>query len=176
MYGRNAYQAAAKSDQAPATQSIAPTIPKAICRPTDGISGKSTPNALRPPPTTAVSIAATPTPRSKSRSPLNLFMLIPRPAGRYSGKCCRPRPAPTCRSRAGDSAIMGAVKDPFSASLEYRRRYVRDLTWFGVGLIAIGFGVLAQTHGWARLWSLLPLLVGMTMVRPAASKWLRRRG
>ena len=71
---------------------------------------------------------------------------------------------------------MGAVKDPFSASLEYRRRYVRDLTWFGVGLIAIGFGVLAQTHGWARLWSLLPLLVGMTMVRPAASKWLRRRG
>ena len=66
------------------------------------------------------------------------------------------------------------MKDPFSASLEYRRRYVRDLTWFGLGLIAIGFGVLAQTHGWARLWSLLFLVVGLTMVAPALRKWLRQ--
>jgi hypothetical protein len=45
------------------------------------------------------------------------------------------------------SAIVSSMKDPCSASLEYHRRYVRDVPWFGLGLIAIGFGVLAQTHG-----------------------------
>ena len=67
------------------------------------------------------------------------------------------------------------MKDPFTASLEWRRRYIRDLTWFGVGLIAIGFGVLAQTHGWARLWSLLFWIVGFSMVASAARKWLRKK-
>ena len=79
-----------------------------------------------------------------------------------------------CRSRASDSAIIGGVKDPFSASVVFRRRYVRDVTWLGLGLIAIAFGVLAQAQGWARLWSLLLLVVGLTMVAPAVRKRLRR--
>lgn len=66
------------------------------------------------------------------------------------------------------------MKDPFTASLEFRRRYIRDLTWLGLALIAMGFGILTQMHGWARLWSALFWIVGCSMVAPAVGKWLRK--
>ena len=66
------------------------------------------------------------------------------------------------------------MRDPFTASLEYRRQHIRDLTWFGLALIAMGFGILTQMDGWARLWCVLLWLAGLVMVAPSVRMWIRR--
>jgi hypothetical protein len=66
------------------------------------------------------------------------------------------------------------VRDPFSASLDYRRRYISDLTWLGMGVVAIGFGVLAEAHGWPRLLSVPLILIGLVMTIAAVLRRVRR--
>ncbi len=66
------------------------------------------------------------------------------------------------------------MKDPFSASLGYRRRFVSDLTWLGLGVVAVGFGILAQLRGWPRLLSLPVILIGLAMTIPAVRRGIRR--
>jgi hypothetical protein len=74
------------------------------------------------------------------------------------------------------SGLSGSltVRDPFSASLDYRRRFISDLTWLGLGVVAGGFGILAQVRGWPRLLSIPLILIGLAMIVPAALRRIRR--
>jgi hypothetical protein len=55
----------------------------------------------------------------------------------------------------------------------HRRRYVSDLTWFGLAAAIIGITVVTQSPGWTRLLGLLPVGVGVGMLGGALLRRIR---
>lgn len=51
-------------------------------------------------------------------------------------------------------------QDPFTASFEFRRKYISDRVWFGLGLGVISIAILLNANGWARLFALPVALLG----------------
>ena len=45
-----------------------------------------------------------------------------------------------------------------------RRQYISDRTWFGFGLVVVGFGTLSITRGWMRLSALPLVLMGIALI------------
>src|SRR4051794_16682410 len=58
------------------------------------------------------------------------------------------------------------VRDPFTASLEYRRRYIADRWWFLAGLLVVAGGVLVawvSAAGWiVMILGVGALVIGLT--------------
>lgn len=58
--------------------------------------------------------------------------------------------------------------------VEYRRKYVSDRTWFGLGLIAIGLGNFAAEQGWLRILTVAFGLVGVALLASGVRRAWRR--
>jgi len=57
--------------------------------------------------------------------------------------------------------------------IAHRRRYISDLVWYGLGFLAVGYGVFVDLSGWARILSAAFVLVGVVMIAVGIERRVR---
>lgn len=72
------------------------------------------------------------------------------------------------------SVGRGKPSRKWQGFIECRRRYISDLTWLGLGFMAIGFGDLGVESGWTRVFLVGCGLLGVVMVLSGVCRAWRR--
>ena len=57
--------------------------------------------------------------------------------------------------------------------IAYRRRYMSDLVWYGLGLLAAGYGGSVGFSGWVRIVAAAVMLAGMVMIAAGIKRRVR---
>jgi hypothetical protein len=58
--------------------------------------------------------------------------------------------------------------------IDYRRQYISDRTWFGLGFFAVGIGNFGVEHGWLRILMAVFGLLGVALAASGIRRACRR--
>jgi hypothetical protein len=76
--------------------------------------------------------------------------------------------------QAWHRVVKVVTRAPENSMIGYRRRYLSDRIWFGLGFIAAGLGSLGTVEGWWKAVNLAAVAVGALLAWSGARRALRR--